>query len=359
MTKTMKAAVIHEFGAPLVLVELPIPSPSPGQVLVKIAASGVCHTDIHAADGDWPAKPILPLIPGHEGVGFITALGEGVSNVKIGDCVGIPWLHSACGQCDHCNSGWETLCSCQTNTGYTTHGTFAEYTLANADYVIPIPEGARIIDVAPILCAGVTVYNALKRTEASKGQWVAISGIGGLGHMAIQYAKLMGFQVAAVDIDAKKLEHAEALGATIVINAKEQDPAQVLKDRIGGVHGVLITASSVHAYQQAYTMLRPGGCMTMIGLSDRDIKLPIFNTVINAITVRGSVVGSRQIMREAMSFASHGRIKAIVEVIKLEDINAAFDRLRNGQFEGRLVIDFGGPEYASSADRLPPPEPWS
>jgi len=356
----MKAAVVHEFGKPLVIVDLPIPEPGPGQVLVKIRASGVCHTDLHAADGDWPVKPMLPLIPGHEGVGFVVALGPDVDTVRIGDCVGVPWLHGACGECDYCTSGWETLCKSQTNTGYTCNGTFAEYTLAEADYVIPIPEGSDLVEIAPILCAGVTVYNGLKRTDARKGEWVAISGIGGLGHMAVQYARLMGFRVAAVDIDDEKLRFAAELGAALTINGRVEDPGKVLQEKVGGVHGVLVTAASVKAYAQAYAMLRPGGCMTMIGLATGELPLPIYNTVINAITVRGSVVGSRRIMKEAMEFASHGRIKASVHREKLENINAVFDRLRRGDFEGRFVLDFGGPEFSYDAnDRIPSPQAWA
>lgn len=358
MAEMMKAAVVHRFGEPLVVVELPVPEPGPGQVLVKIRASGVCHTDLHAADGDWPVKPRLPLIPGHEGVGFVVAVGAGVAEPRIGDCVGVAWLHSACGVCDFCTSGWETLCKCQTNTGYTRHGTFAEYTLADADFVIPIPDGTELMTVAPILCAGVTVYNGLKRTDARKGDWVAISGIGGLGHMAIQYAKLMGFRVAAVDVDDEKLAFAEELGATVVVNARNEDPGEALQKKIGGAHGVLVTASAVRAYEQAYRMLRPGGAMTMIGLGTGALSVPIYDTVINAITIRGSVVGSRRIMKEAMAFAAHGRITAAIERETLENINGVFDRLRSGDFEGRFVLDFGGPDYASKADRGSPPRPW-
>lgn len=359
MARMMKAAVARAFGAPLSIEEVPVPEPGPGEVLVRIRASGVCHTDLHAVDGDWPVKPRLPLIPGHEGVGTVVALGEGVERLCIGDCVGIAWLHSACGECEYCTSGWETLCKCQTNTGYTVDGTFAEYALADADYAIPIPEGANLVEIAPILCAGVTVYNALKRTEARKGDWVAISGIGGLGHMAIQYARLMGFQVCAVDIDDDKLKFAEELGAAFSINARETEPGAALKERIGGAQGAVVTASSVRAYEQAYRMIRPGGCMVMIGLSDGELKIPIYDTVINAVTVRGSVVGSRRIMREAMEFASHGRVKASVHRVRLEDINRVFEELHQGAVEGRFVIDFGGSDLAYDENRIPSPEPWA
>jgi propanol-preferring alcohol dehydrogenase len=186
----MKAAVVHAFGAPLVIEDVPVPEPGPGQVLVKVVASGVCHTDLHAADGDWPVKPKLPFVPGHEGVGFVAACGAGVAGagggLKEGDPVGVPWLHDACGRCEYCTTGWETLCPHQHNTGYSVDGGYAEYVLAPAAYVGRLPERPDFVALAPILCAGVTTYKGLKETEARPGQWVVISGIGGLGHIAVQ-----------------------------------------------------------------------------------------------------------------------------------------------------------------------------
>lgn len=242
MNKTMKAAVVREFGQPLVIEEVPVTMPGPGQILVKIAATGVCHTDLHAAEGDWPVKPNPPFIPGHEGVGHVVAVGSGVTYVKEGDRVGVPWLYTACGHCVHCLGGWETLCEAQQNTGYSVNGSFAEYVLADPNYVGHLPANIGFIDIAPILCAGVTVYKGLKVTDTRPGNWVAISGIGGLGHMAVQYAKAMGLNVVAVDIDDAKLALAERLGADLTVNARNVDPAAFIKKEIGGAHGALVTA---------------------------------------------------------------------------------------------------------------------
>jgi len=198
--KTMQAAVVEQFGKPLVMQEVPVPTPGPGQALVEIIATGVCHTDLHAAEGDWPVKPTPPFIPGHEGAGIVAALGAGVTHLKIGDRVGIAWLHSACGHCEFCLSGWETLCHQQQNSGYSVNGTFAQYAIGQADYLGRIPQNLSFVDAAPILCAGVTTYKGLKETKARPGEWVVISGAGGLGHVAIQYAKAMGLHVAAVDL---------------------------------------------------------------------------------------------------------------------------------------------------------------
>ena len=201
--KTMKAAVLHEFGKPLTIEEVPVKMPAENQVLVKVVTSGVCHTDLHACMGDWPVKPKLPLIPGHEAVGYVVALGRGVEHVAIGDVVGAPWLFSACGHCEYCITGWETLCESQQNGGYSVDGGYAEYVVADARYVARFPKDIDFLEMAPITCAGVTVYKGLKETETKPGEWVAISGIGGLGHLAVQYAKAMGMHVAAIDVDDK------------------------------------------------------------------------------------------------------------------------------------------------------------
>src|SRR5688572_25190586 len=223
MDRTMKAAVVRAFGQPLVIEEVPVPRPGPGDVLVKIEACGVCHTDLHAAEGDWPVKPSPPFIPGHEGVGHVVAVGARVRHVKEGDRVGVPWLYTACGHCKHCMGGVETLCREQLNSGYSVNGGFAEYVLADPNYVGRLPDNVSFVDIAPILCAGVTVYKGLKATDTKPGDWVVISGIGGLGHLAVQYAIAMGLNVIAVDIDDGKLELARQLGATLGVNASNTD----------------------------------------------------------------------------------------------------------------------------------------
>ncbi len=339
LPQTMKAAVVREFGQPLRIEEVPVKRPGRNQILVKVMASGVCHTDLHAVDGDWPVKPKMPLIPGHEGVGFVVAVGEGVDYVKEGDAVGVPWLYSACGHCEHCITGWETLCETQDNGGYSVDGGFAEYVIADARYVGKLPANANFLEMAPILCAGVTVYKGLKETETKPGQWVAISGIGGLGHVAVQYAKAMGMHVAAIDVADDKLALAKRLGADIVVNAKNEDPGKVIQKEVGGVHGALITAVSPIAFKQGIDVLRRKGTIALNGLPPGSFDLPIFETVLKRITVRGSIVGTRKDMQEAIEFASEGKVKANVTAAKLEDINEVFDKMKKGQIEGRIVLD--------------------
>jgi len=340
VTKTMKAAVVRAFKEPLAIEEVPVPAPGAGQILVKIAASGVCHTDLHAADGDWPVKPKPPFIPGHEGVGHVAAVGAGVSHVKEGDRVGVPWLYTACGYCRHCLGGWETLCEKQQNTGYSVNGGFAEYVVADAHYVGRLPAKLAFVDVAPILCAGVTVYKGLKVTETRPGDWVVVSGIGGLGHMAVQYARAMGLNVVAVDVDDAKLELATKLGAALGVNARKADPAAFVRKEIGGAQGVLVTAVSPKAFEQALGMVARGGTVSLVGLPPGDFPLSIFNTVLNGITVRGSIVGTRLDLQQALDFAGQGKVKATVATGRLESINQIFSRMRAGDIQGRMVIDF-------------------
>lgn len=340
MSATMKAAVVHAFGEPLTIEEVPIPQPGPGQVLVKVVASGVCHTDLHAADGDWPVKPTLPFIPGHEGAGYIVGLGAGVTNLKEGDRVGVPWLHSACGLCEYCLTGWETLCPYQQNTGYSVNGGYAEYVLAPAAYVGHLPAGTDFAEIAPILCAGVTTYKGLKETEARPGEWVAISGVGGLGHVAVQYAKAMGLHVVAVDVADDKLALARALGAELAVNARVEDPAETIMREVGGVHGALVTAVSPVAFRQALGMLRRGGTVSLVGLPPGTFETPIFDVVLKGLTVRGSIVGTRKDLEEALQFAAEGKVKATIERQPLEAINDIFARLKRGDVEGRVVLQF-------------------
>jgi alcohol dehydrogenase, propanol-preferring len=337
--KSMQAAVVEKFGKPLVVKEVSVPTPGPGQALVEIMASGVCHTDLHAAEGDWPVKPTLPFIPGHEGAGVVVALGPGVSHLKEGERVGIAWLHSACGHCEFCRTGWETLCLEQRNSGYSVNGSFAQYALAHADYLGRIPEGLSFVDAAPILCAGVTTYKGLKETGTRPGEWVVISGAGGLGHVAIQYAKAMGMHVAAVDLGPEKMALAKKLGAEITIDAKTQNPAMEIQKQIGGAHGVLVTAVSTTAFKQAIGMLRRGGTCVLNGLPPGEFPVSIFDVVLNRYTIRGSIVGTRQDLQEALAFAGEGKVKATIETLPLGSINNTFNRLRTGKVNGRVVLN--------------------
>jgi len=343
MSAKMHAAVVEQFGKPLVFREYDIPTPGAGQILVKTEACGVCHTDLHAAKGDWPVKPTPPFTPGHEGIGRVAAVGAGVTVVKAGDRVGVPWLYSACGHCEYCLTAWETVCAKAEFGGYTKNGGFAEYIIADPNYVAHIPAGLGAKQAAPLICAGITTYKGLKETEAKAGEWVVVSGAGGLGHLAIQYAKVMGLQVCAVDIDDGKLAHAKKLGADLVVNAKTSDPvAAVKKGTDGGAHGVLITAPSLSAFRQGVGMTRKRGTCVLVGLPPGEFPVPLFDVVANCITIRGSFVGNREDMAETLAFAAEGKVKADIELQPLSAINSVFDRLEHGDVPSRVVLDFAG-----------------
>ena len=341
MTQKMQAAMVEQFGAPLKIREVDVPTPGPGQILVKTEACGVCHTDLHAANGDWPARPTLPFTPGHEGIGIVVGLGTGVTAVKEGDRVGVPWLYSACGHCEYCLSAWETVCAKAQFGGYTKNGGFAEYIVADPNYVAHIPAGLAASAAAPLICAGITSYKGLKETGARPGQWVAISGIGGLGHLAVQYAKALGLRVCAVDIDKGKLAHAQRLGADAIVNAMDADAVQaVIRATDGGGHGVLITAPSLPAFEQGVRMTRKRGTCVLVGLPPGEFPTPLFDVVANCITIRGSFVGNRQDMAEALGFAAEGKVKADIELQPLSAINNVFERLAHGDVPSRVVLDF-------------------
>jgi propanol-preferring alcohol dehydrogenase len=340
MPTTMRAAVVRAFGQPLTIEEVPVPLPGPGEVLVKIEATGVCHTDLHAADGDWPVKPTLPFVPGHEGAGLVAALGPGVKNLREGDAVGIAWLHDACGMCEFCLTGWETLCTAQRNSGYSVNGSFAEYAIGSAAYVGRLPPRPDFAALAPILCAGVTTYKGIKETEARPGEWLVISGVGGLGHIAVQYAKAMGLHVIAVDVADEKLALARALGAEVVVNARSKNAvADVLKQSGGGAHGVLVTAVSIPAFSQALQMVRRKGTVSLVGLPPGEFPTSIFDIVLKRITVRGSIVGTRHDLAEALSFAADGKVRAHIHRTPLDDVNRVFQDLRGGRVDGRMVLE--------------------
>ena len=339
MADTMKAAVVRSLGQPLVIEEMPVPRPAPGEVLVKVVATGVCHTDLHAVDGDWPVRPSPPFIPGHEGAGIVAAIGAGVTHLREGDPVGIAWLHDACGCCEYCITGWETLCERQHNSGYSVNGSFAEYAIGSADYVAQLPAGADFAAMAPILCAGVTTYKGIKETEARPGEWIAISGAGGLGHVAIQYAKAMGLHVAVLDVSEDKLALARQLGAEVVVDAAAPDAAaQVTKATGGGVHGALVTAVSPAAFSQALSLVRRKGTVSLVGLPPGDFATPIFDVVLKRITIRGSIVGTRKDLAEAIAFAAEGKVKAHIHERPLEDVNDVLAELKGGRVDGRIVL---------------------
>ncbi len=340
MNPTMQAAVVERFGEPLIFREVERPTPGPGQIVVQTEACGVCHTDLHAAKGDWPVRPPLPFIPGHEGIGRVAAVGENVTAVKEGDRVGVPWLFSACGHCEHCLSAWETVCADAQFGGYTRNGGFAEFILADPRYVAHIPDGLAPAEAAPLICAGVTSYKGIKVTDTKPGDWIAVSGVGGLGHLAIQYAKAMGLHVCAVDVDDDKLAHATRLGADRVVNARSPDALAAVREATnGGAHGVLITAPSLTAFHQGVSMTRKRGTCVLVGLPPGEFPLPLFDVVANCITIRGSFVGTRKDMAEALAFAVDGKVKADIELQPLSAINQVFDRLERGEVPSRVVVE--------------------
>ncbi len=338
MTDQMTAAIVFEFGKPLVIEGADIPEVPDDGVLVHVKACGVCRTDLHAARGDWPLKPTLPFIPGHEGVGYVVATGKNVKDVKEGDRVGVSWLHTACGRCRYCLTGWETLCAAQQNTGYSVNGAFAEFALADPAYVAHLPDDMQFEAAAPILGAGLTAYKGLKETKTKPGDTVVISGIGGLGHLAVQYGKAMGLHIIAIDIWEDKLRLAEELGADMTFNTLEEDAVSHIRHQIGGADGVLVTADCRSAVHQALGMLRKGGTMSLVSLPPGSIELDIFDIVQNRKTVRGSIVGTRMDLIEALELANEGLVAARITTDQLENINAVFDRMEAGETTGRTVL---------------------
>jgi propanol-preferring alcohol dehydrogenase len=339
MAKSMQAAVLRAFGQPLAIEEVPVPTPGAGEVLVRIHASGVCHTDLHIVDGDWPVKPSLGFIPGHEGAGVVAARGAGVSHLKEGDPVGIAWLHDTCGRCEYCVGGWETLCPHQRDSGYSVDGTFAEYALGQADYVARLPPGGDFTALAPILCAGVTTYKGIRETEARAGEWLAVVGVGGLGHLAVQYARAMGLHVAALDVSEEKLALARALGADLVFDAGAAGVAkEFMRATGGGAHGVLVTAAAPAAFAQALRLARRRGTVVLIGLPPDSFATPILEVVLKRITLRGSIVGTRKDLAEALQFAAEGRVRAQTRTAPLTEINDVLAALRGATVTGRAVI---------------------
>jgi propanol-preferring alcohol dehydrogenase len=337
-TTTMRAAVVEDFTKPLVVKEVPKPVPGPGEIVVHVETSGLCHTDIHAAHGDWPVKPTPPFIPGHEGIGIVEEIGAGVTEVAVGDRVAMPWLGYACGTCDYCVSGWETLCLEQRNTGYSIDGGFAEYVKANARYVVKVPRGVDPVDAAPLTCAGVTTYKAIKVAGTRPSDLVAIFGVGGLGHLALQYARIAGGRVVAVDLHDEKLELAKELGAEFTVNAAEQDPAEAIQ-ALGGADRAIALAVTPQAFEQAYRSLRRGGTLVFVGLpADNAIELPIFETVLNGITVVGSIVGTRVDLREVFELHAAGMTKVITEVRPLATVNGAIEDVKAGRVPARIVF---------------------
>jgi propanol-preferring alcohol dehydrogenase len=336
----MKAAVVTDFHTPLEITNVPVPEPGPGQALVRIEASGVCHTDIHAARGDWPVKPALPFIPGHEGVGVVEVLGPGDHGRSIGERVAIPWLGSACGRCAYCVSGRETLCESQANSGYSVNGAYAQYAVADARYLVPVPDGVSAFDAAPLTCAGVTTYKAVKTGRVGPADHVAVFGVGGLGHLAVQYARIAGGIVTAVDIEPAKLDLALELGADHTVNAAATDASAAIH-ALGGADVAIALAASPESFRQAFASLRRGGRLVCVGLpADGTLTVPIFDTVLGGLSVVGSIVGTRQDLAEVFELHRAGRTRVIAQSRKLDEANAVFEEVLAGRVPARVVFEF-------------------
>lgn len=327
----MRAAVVNAFDKPLVVEDVPIPEPGPEQVLVRIETSGLCHTDIHAARGEWPVKPTPPFIPGHEGVGVVTKVGPGNSHgVTEGMRVALPWLGYACGDCAYCNSGRETLCEHQLNTGYSINGGFAEYTVGYARHVVVVPDGVDPADAAPLTCAGVTTYKAVKEAGARSSDLVAIVGAGGLGHMALQYARITGAEVVVVDTNQQRLEAARELGAEHLVHAGEQDAVAAIK-ALGGANASIVTAVTPSAFEQSLASLARGGTLVCVGLpAENGMELPIFETVLGGLTVKGSIVGTHHDLEEVFDLHRRGLTRVLRHEVALDDVNDAIEAVLDG-----------------------------
>jgi alcohol dehydrogenase, propanol-preferring len=308
-------------------------------VRVKVEACGLCHTDIHAAHGEWPVTPTPPFIPGHEGVGIVTELGPGVTEVGVGDRVAMPWLAYACGVCDYCVSGRETLCLEQQNMGYSIDGGFGEYATAFARYVVKVPDGIDSFDAAPLTCAGVTMYKAVAVGGTRSSDLAAVFGVGGLGHLAIQYAAIAGARVVAVDLFDEKLELARELGAEFTVNAANEDPVAAIQ-ALGGADQAFGIAASPQAFEQAYRSLRRGGTLVFVGLpADNKVELPIFETVLGGIRIVGSIVGTRTDLREVFELHAAGKTRLIREVRPLDTVNESMADVEAGRVAARVVFE--------------------
>ena len=336
----MRAVVVSDFTTAPEVRDVPKPTPAAHEVLVRLEASGLCHTDIHAARGDWPVQPSLPFTPGHEGVGIVEQLGADVTELTVGDRVAMPWFGYGCGACGYCIDGRETLCESQRNTGYSIDGGLREYSTADARYVVKVPDGVTPLDAAPLTCAGVTTYKAVKVAHVVPAERVAVFGIGGLGHLAVQYAKIVGGFVTAVDVVDEKLELAQRLGADHVVNAKDEDPVAAIQ-ALGGADVAIVLAASSKVFEQAFHSLRRGGRLVCVGLpKDGAFELPIFETVLKGVSVIGSIVGTRQDLREVFALNAAGRTEVVIETRELDDIAHAMDEVLAGAVPARIVLEF-------------------
>jgi propanol-preferring alcohol dehydrogenase len=338
----MKAAILHDFKQQLVIEEVGRPRPDADEVLIEVKACGACHSDVHVADGDWPQLAGIvkrPLILGHEIAGDVVEKGEAVHDLQIGDRVGVPWIYWTCGECEFCREGNENLCSRQKITGVTVDGGYAEFVKAPATHALKIPDGLSAVEAAPLFCAGVTVYRALKNSGILAGQRLAVFGIGGLGHLAVQFGRAFGAEVTAIDISEEKLELARSFGAVIAL-AATGDVTKQLR-RKGGVHVALVTSAAKAAYDMAFSCLRPTGTLLVVGLPAENICFPPILMASGEVRIRASAVGTRQDLRDVLAMASAGKVRCQVVARPLVQANESLDQLRKGQVFGRIVLTPG------------------
>jgi propanol-preferring alcohol dehydrogenase len=336
----MKAAVLHNFKTPLSLEDVARPVPGPDEVLIEVEACGVCHSDLHVADGDWPqlAKIVKkPLILGHEIAGRVVEKGPAVSDHQIGDRVGVPWIFSSCGECEMCREGNENLCGKQQITGVSVDGGYAEFVKAPSRHATKIPEGLSSIEAAPLFCAGVTVYRALKKAQLQPGQRLAVFGVGGLGHLAVQIGVGLGAEVTAIDVSEEKLAYAKSLGAGHTLNATSVDVAKDFRKR-GGAHAVLVTSAAKAAYDAAVPCVRPTGILLVVGLPADSLCFSPISMAGTEIRIQASAVGTRQDLREVLEMAAAGKVRCQATSRPLADANAVLEDLRHGRIAGRVVL---------------------
>ena len=338
----MKAAILQEFKKPLVLEEVPRPELEAHEILIQVEACGVCHSDLHLADGDWPQLAAIvkkPLILGHEIAGRVVGRGAAVRDLQVGDRAGVPWIHWTCGECAFCQEGYENLCLRQKITGVTVDGGFAEFLKAPASHALKIPDGLSSVEVAPLFCAGVTVHRALKQARMSSGERLAVFGIGGLGHIAVQLARELGAEIIAVDVSERKLELARTLGATSGLNISSTNVIKELRAK-GGVHVALVTSAAKAAYDLAFSCLRPTGTLLVVGLPSENLCFPPILMSAKEVHIRASAVGTRQDVREVLTMASEGKIRCQVTPRPLAHANEVLDELRHGRVAGRVAFTF-------------------
>ncbi|MED3764482.1 alcohol dehydrogenase AdhP [Ureibacillus terrenus] len=336
----MKAAVVSKEKT-VSVVDKQLRPLKHGEALVQMEYCGVCHTDLHVKNGDF--GDVTGVVLGHEGVGKVVDVAEGVTSLKVGDRVAIPWLYESCGHCEYCTTGRETLCRNVKNAGYTVDGAMAEQAIVVADYVVKVPDNLDPAAATSITCAGVTTYKAVKVSDIRPGQWIGVFGIGGLGSLAVQYAKnVFGARVVAFDINDDKLAFAKEVGADVTVNSLKENPKEkVLEITDGkGLDACVVTAVAKAPFNQAVDVVKAGARVVAVGLPVDKMDLDIPRLVLDGIQVVGSLVGTRQDLKEAFQFAAEGKVVPRVTLRKLEEINDIMEEMEQGKFTGRMVIDF-------------------